>query len=102
MNTLQWSSASSSPKALQYPHMTLCDGYLYRIFSYSLKEFLKSCKSPSTNTYSHDCGSVWTRLTDIPVPYLGASVATLRGHVLAIGGSDNGYNPTGAIHCYNR
>ena len=102
LNTLQWFSAKRSPEALWYPHMTLCGGYLYlsedsSIFSCSMEELLKSCKPPSTK------GSVWTRLTDIPVPY-GASLATLRGHVLAIGGSEEKYggNPTGAIHCYNR
>ena len=70
--------------------MTLCGGYLYlsqdnTIFSCSVEELLKSCKPASTN--SSDGGSVWTTLTDIPVPY-GATLATLRGHVLAIGGSD--------------
>ena len=109
LNTHHWYTASSSnsPKALQYPHMTFCGGYLYlsehnTILSCSMDELLKSCKPPSTN--SSDGGSVWTRLTDIPVPY-GASLATLRGHVLAIGGREEmlyGSNPTGAIHCYDR
>ena len=98
LNTLQWSSASSSPKGFQCPHMTLCGGYLYLsehdiIFSCSVEELLKSCKPPSTN--GSDGGSVWTGLTDIPVPH-GASLATLRGHVLAIGAKNR------SIHCYDR
>ena len=103
-NTLQWSSVSSSPQALDYPSMTLCNGQLYlsehcKIFSCSVEELLKSSKPASTNS----SGSVWTKLTDIPVPCW-ARLITLRGQVLAIGGSDQpgGDPPTGAIHQYNR
>ena len=103
-NTLQWSSVSSSPEALHAHNMTLCNGQLYlskhsKIFSCSVEELLKSRKPASTNS----SGSVWTNLTDIPVPYW-ASLTTLRGQVLAIGGSDkwDGGRPTGAIHQYNR
>ena len=102
-NTLQWSSVSSSPKALEDPNMTLCNGQLYlsrhsKIFSCSVEE-LKSSKPASTSS----SGSVWTTLPDIPVRY-NASLTTLRGQVLAIGGSDQwgGGTPTGAIHQYNR
>ena len=105
-NTLQWSSASSSPKALGYPHMTLCGEHLYlsednTIFSCSVEELLKSCKPASTT--SSDGDSVWNKLADIPVPYW-ASLTTLREQVLAIGGSDQKYGgtPTGVIHCYDR
>ena len=84
--------------------MTLCNGQLYlfedsKIFSCSVEELLKSCKPASTNSSD----SVWTKLADIPVPHA-ASLTTLRGQVLAIGGSDqsDGDTPTGAIHQYNR
>ena len=104
-NTLQWSSVSSSPEALRYPNMTLCNGQIYlsehsKIFSCSVEELLKSRKPASTNSSD----SVWTtKLTDIPVPYY-ASLTTLRGQVLAIGGRDQRYGgtPTGVIHQYNR
>ena len=102
-NTLQWSSVSSSPEALGDPNMTLCNGQLYlsehsKIFSWSVEELLKSRKPASTNS----SGSVWTKLTDIPVPYQ-ASPTTLRGQVLAIEGRDQqlGGRPTGAIYQYN-
>ena len=109
-NTLQWFSASSSPKALQYPGMSLCGEHLYlsednTIFSCSVEELLKSRKPASiydiTNSSAGD--SVWTKLADIPVPY-GASLTTLRGQVLTIGGSDQpwGGTLTGAIHRYER
>ena len=69
-STLQWSSISSSPVALQYPNMTLCNGQLYlsehsKIFSCSVKELLKSRKPASTNSSDN----VWTELANIPVPY---------------------------------
>ena len=104
LDSLQWSSASSSPEALQYPHMTLCGEDLYlsehnTIFSCSVEELLKSCKPASAN--SSDGDSVWTKLTDIPV-HFNTSLATLDGHVLAIGGRNLHDAPTGAIHSYNK
>ena len=79
--TLQWSTASSLPEAVRFPQMTTCGGCLYladksNVFSCSVEDLLKS-------TNSSDGGSVWTRLASIPVE--GSTLATLRGHVLAIG-----------------
>ena len=105
-STLQWSSASSSPIAMKVPHMTICDGLLYlsqhsTVFSASLEDLLKFCKPEPPSTGSS--GSVWTQLADIPVRYW-ASLTTLRGRVLAIGGIDQllGNTPIGVIHCYNK
>ena len=105
-NTLQWSSATSSPKALEYPHISLCGEHLYlseddTIFSCSVEKLLKSCKPAST--YNNAGDSVWTKRADISVPY-GASLTTLRGQVVAIGGSNQPLHgtPTGTIHCYDR
>ena len=100
LDSLQWSSASSSPQALQYPHMTLCGEHLYvsqhnTVFSCSVEELLKSCKPASTNS-----SDVWSKLADTPVPR-SASLTTLRGQVLAIGGRNHG-RPTGAINRYDR
>ena len=115
-NTLQWSSVSSAPEALQCPNMTLCNGQLYlskhsRIFfSCFVKELIKSSKPASATGVSSKPASatgvsVWTQLANIPLPYW-ASLTTLRGQVLAIGGSDRYIymdgTPTGAIHRYNR
>ena len=101
INTLQWSSVSSLPEAWVAPNMTLCKGQLYlskhsKIFSCSVEKLLKSRKPASTKR-----SDVWTKLADILVPYY-ASLATLRGQVLAIGGRDQRGTPTGAIHKYNR
>ena len=105
-SSLQWSSASSSPEALESPHLSLCGKHLYlsqndTIFSCSVEELLESCKTASTKRSDGD--SVWAELANIPVPY-NTSLTTLRGQVLAIGGRDqpDGGTPTGAIHSYNR
>ena len=105
-NTLQWSSVGSLPEALGYPNMILCNGQLYfpvhsTIFSCSVEELLKSRKPASTN--SGDGDSVWTKLIDTPRPYY-TSIATLRGQVLAIGGSYYRYGDLlhKDIHQYNR
>ena len=101
--THQWSSASSSPQAMDYPQMSLCAEHLYlsehnTIFSCSVEELLKFCK-----TNSSDGSSVWTKLANIPVQHR-ASLTTLTGQVLAIGGKDRlgSGTPTGAIHRCDR
>ena len=92
--TLQWSTASGLPEAMDYPQMTTCDGHFYladddsNVYSCPVEDLLKSNSS------------VWTRLASIPTPQW-STLATLRGHVLAIGGVDGVGNPTGAIWCYD-
>ena len=96
--TLQWSTASSLPKALADIQMIFCDGHFYlsttenKVYSCSVEDLLSSSGSDS----------VWTGLARIPVPYY-SSLASVRGRVLALGGAESGFgeNPTGAIHCYD-
>ena len=97
--TLQWSTASSLSEAVESPQMTTCGECLYladhdsnHVFSCSVEELLKS-------TNSSDGGFQWTRLASNPTTE-GFTLATLRGHVLAIGGY-NDYSRTGAIHSYD-
>ena len=81
--------------------MTICGECLYladdesNVFSCSVKNLLKS-----TNSSDGAGGYVWIRLASIPT-LDGSSLATLRGRVLAIGGQNDDWNPTGAIHCYD-
>ena len=94
--TLQWSTASNLPEAVDYPQMTTCGEYLYLagnrsdVFSCSVKDLPNSS----------DGGSVWTRLASIPTSE-GSSLATLRGRVLAIGGFCYYSGPEVGIHCYD-
>lgn len=106
IETHQWSTARNIPQAVGYPLITALDKSIYlsnnqnSVFSCSIEKLLESCK-PTSSSSSSDGGSVWTKLADIPVK-CGASLATLRGHVLAIGGAENVYGDyiTGAIHRY--
>ena len=104
--TLQWSSVSSLPKVSASPNMTLCNGRLFlsilenhTCLSCSVEELLQSSKPNSSGS-----GSVWTRLADIPNQY-NASLTTLRGQVLAIGGRRDSLpwaTPVSLIRRYNR
>ena len=87
--TLQWSAASSLPKAIPYPQMTIHGRSIY-------------LTSSDVNVFFSVEGFAWTRLARIPTLWW-STPATLRGCVLAIGGADAQYggNPTGAIHCYD-
>ena len=106
IETLQWSTASGLPQVIDYPKMTLCDEHLYlsdnnnTLFSCSMEELLQSSKEP-VSTDSINGGSVWTRLTNIPVRKT-SSLVTLGGRVLAITSKDCNCRLTGAIHCYNK
>ena len=100
LHTLQWASAGALPIAMKYPSMILCNEHVYLsengIFSRSPVEKLVN------STISSASNSVWTRLPDTPTWH--TTLATLRGRVLTIGGSDDEYcpTPTGTIHCYDR
>ena len=84
--------------------MTLCNGQLYlsehsKIFSCSVEELLKSSSSDDDDDDDSRV-HVWRKLTNIPVQYW-ASITTLRGQVLAIGGEIQFGAPTGAIQRYD-
>ena len=106
IETLQWSTVSSLPQVTGYPQMTLCDEHLYlsdnknTLFSCPMEGLLQSSKEP-VSTDSSNGGSVWTRLTNIPVRYT-SSLVTLERRVLAITSIDHNGRLTGAIHCYNK
>lgn len=102
----QWFTASSLPLKLRHPQMALSGGCVYfsegnSIFCCSIEKLYIPCKPVSPHN-SSDGESVWTRLADIPVEEY-ASLATVKGHVLAIGGIDDELDsrPSGAIHCYD-
>ena len=97
--TLQWSTASSLPKADSFPQMTPCGGCLYLVDDRRNKAYSCSVEDLLKSTNSRGGGFEWTRLASIPVE--GSSLATLRGRVLAIGGEGDHHTETGAIHCYD-
>ena len=100
INTLQWSTATSFPGETRYPQMARCNDRFYfaddksNIFFCSVEDLIID---KSTN--SSDGASVWTRLASIPRE--DSSLASLNGHVVAIGGLDGDHNQTGTIHYYD-
>lgn len=105
--TLQWFTAASLPQAMFSPQITYCGGCLFVssdniMYSCSVEWLLKSCMPASAEHAKCDV-SIWNRLTDIPlVSKCGPGLATVRGHVLAIGGRNIPNDPTDIIHCYDR
>ena len=114
LDTHQWTFAQSMPAfaernmhmimdgVLMYPKMTLCASELYvrlnnQVFYCSVQRLLETCRPASTSS------DVWSRVADIPVPYR-ATLVTLKGHILAMGGSDKfkAGTPTRAMHRYDR
>lgn len=71
-----------------------------------MDKLLKSCQNPHYKLDGAVYNNAWSKVANIPVPQ-GASLATLRGYVVALGGNDNlygflgAYNCTGKIYCYD-
>ena len=106
LGSLQWSTATNLPRTIESPNLTVCGDTLYfcksnTMYVCSVEELLKSCKPASANNTDHVSIGKWTKLPDVPSRD-GASLTTLRGQVLAVGGSDATGNPTGTIHTYGK
>lgn len=97
--TPQWSITTNLPQRVSFPQMTTCNRQFYlsnndnNVFSCSVEAVLESAKNSNSSC-------VWNRLARIPTEE-DSSLATLGGHVLAIGGADRHGYPTGAIHSYD-
>ena len=91
ISSKQWMLASSAPKTISSPQMTLCDGSVYlssitTIFSCGLGELLKTAQLWDTLVAwgASREGTVWTRLAKIPLHHK-MSLVTVSGSVFAIG-----------------
>ena len=100
LKTLQWSSACSLSQHAYFPQMVLCGGLVYVslhkfILACSLEKLLKSCSAGTDK-------NVWTRVSD--TQQCSISLVTLRGNLLALGGSDElSIAPkTADILCYEK
>ena len=110
--TLQWSTASSLHFSLTYASSTICQdriyllGYFTRneprsVLACSMADLLQSCRPQSLGARLETLTlqEVWHRVADLPVR--SSSCATLCGQLLAVGGCDDSYAYTTAIHQYN-
>ena len=117
----QWMTAADLPQRMWGASGTLCSDSVYllggvdkkslfTVFTCSVNNLLKSCKSGSlksvlTNVFTLGRSgvtseNVWTRLADIPVTQ--ATCVSVHDCVLAIGGKDSNDKPTTDIHMYNQ
>ena len=108
----QWSTAASLPLPLTRCSVTLLDGHIYllggltvnkssrRVLSCSLRHLLdSSCLQSASGIGSRvRVRNVWNMLTDLPV--YDSTCVSFRGSLLAIGGRDEHYRPTSAVHIY--
>ena len=110
--TLQWSTASSLPFAFRYASATICQDRIYllgchgsseprSVLACSMADLLQSCRSQSLGARlkTLTLQEVWHRVADLPVR--SSSCATLCGQLLAVGGCDDNFENTTAIHQYN-
>ena len=110
--TRQWSTASPLPHPFGRASGTICEDKLYLAggyvgFAESTKSALTCSVSdllspPSLGASSLSLANktgVWQRVRDPPVTH--ATIITLGGHLLAIGGMDDSYRDTAAVHCYD-
>ena len=106
IQTLVWSTAASLP--YPYPRArasaTMYGDHLYMlgehdkgwrtqsVLTCSLTKLLQSCSETLSDP-------VWCRITDVPVYY--STCAAVNGELVAVGGVNNGYESTSAVHKYN-
>jgi len=113
IETVQWSIASSLPFAIRYGSVTICQDRIYllgyntskelrSVLACSMADLLQSCRLQSLGARlmkTLTLQAVWHGVANLPVQY--SSCATLCGQLLAVGGRDDNYNYTTAIHQYN-
>jgi hypothetical protein len=102
INSLVWSIVASIPHPYTGASATICGDQLYMlggvddkgnkttsVVTCSLTELLQS---PSSS-------SIWHRVADVPFYY--STCAAVNGELLAVGGCDDDWIPSSAIHKYN-
>ena len=119
IKTKQWTTASFLPRAVSSLTGATCGDQLYLAGSYAGKSVLTCSlsdllphQSLGTSRRRSSRGAslrrslsltnkrgVWKEVRSLPVT--GATLATLAGHLLAIGGDDDKYSRTAGIHRYD-
>ena len=101
--SLVWSTVASLPHPYSFASGTICGDQLYMlggadgkgntksVLTCSLTELLQSSSSSSL--------IIWHRVVDAPA-YL-STCAAVNGELLAVGGCDEDWKPSSAIHKYN-
>lgn len=103
--TIIWSTVASLPHPYNFASAAICGDHLYMlggwddkenktksVLTCSLTELLQSSSSSSS--------SVWHIVADAPAYH--SSCAAVKGQLLAVGGCNENYKETAAIHKYNQ
>ena len=106
LDTFTWLQAANLPSPVQYPQLINNAGFLLlsdtassQTYSCSMERLIRSIQDNGGNQEA-----VWTRQANIPVKE-GASIVSLRGKILAIGGCNDGektVKPVEKIYCYDK
>ena len=101
--TLVWSTVAGLPHPYNEASATICGDHLYMLggFDHEGKGKTKSVLICSLTELlqSSSSSSVWHRVADVPAYF--SACAAVNGQLLAVGGCDEAYKATAAIHKYN-
>ena len=102
--TLVWSTVASLPRPYNLASAAICGDHLYMLGGFDNKGRTKSVLTCSLtellqSSSSSSSSSVWHRVADVPAYY--STCAAVNGQLLAVGGCDEDYKATAAIHKYN-
>ena len=96
--TLVWSTVASLPHPYKLESATICGDRLYMLGGVDNKGKTKSVLTCSL-TELLQSSSVWHRVADAPAYH--STCAAVNGQLLAVGGCDENFKATAAIHKYN-
>ena len=93
IKTLVWSTVASLPHPYSWAPATICGDNVYMLGGWSLL----SCSL--TELLQSSSSSVWRRVAEAPAYW--STCAAVNGQLLAVGGCDEDFKATAAIHKYN-
>ena len=97
---LFWSTVASLPHPYDMAPATICGDHLYMLGGFDDKDKTKSVLTCSLTELlqSSSSSSVWHRVAESPA--YRSTCAAVNGQLLAVGGCDEDYKETAAIHKY--
>ncbi len=108
-NDEQWSFTISLPKRLYCASSLLDNGYWYllggrgrqkrAVYFASLESLIKEATGREPRSRTADSDSTWKTLPDTDFNL--ASIVSVNGHILAIGGAKNPFGVTNAVHVFS-
>jgi serine/threonine protein kinase len=99
--SLVWSTVASLPHPYRETSVTICGDQLYMLGGEDNEDKTKSVLTCSLTELLQSSSSsfIWHRVADAPA--YSSTCAAVIGELLAIGGCDQDYEPSSAIHKYN-